>query len=120
MGIKDVIDNIPQANSTLLKYIIEYLQKIEEHSTVNKMTVSNLAIVFGPNLIRPKVETVQGALEMPLLQGIVQILIERRIEFGVELQKKEQPTLRNHLYFMLVRLQNHHLQKTYVNQHLLE
>ena len=37
--IKDVIDNIPQANSTLLKYIIEYLQKIEEHSTVNKMTV---------------------------------------------------------------------------------
>ena len=38
---------------------------------------SNLAIVFGPNLIRPKVETVQGALEMPLLQGIVQILIEQ-------------------------------------------
>ena len=36
----------------------------------------NLAIVFGPNLIRAKVETVQCALEMPLLQGIVQILIE--------------------------------------------
>jgi hypothetical protein len=37
----------------------------------------NIAIVFGPNLIRPKVETVQNALEMPLLQGIVQILIEQ-------------------------------------------
>jgi len=33
--------------------------------------------VFGPNLIRPKIETVQNALEMPLLQGIVQILIEQ-------------------------------------------
>ena len=36
-----------------------------------------MAIVFGPNLIRPKVETVQNALEMPLLHGIIQILIEQ-------------------------------------------
>jgi hypothetical protein len=35
-----------------------------------------LAIVFGPNIIRAQVQTVQCALEMPLLQGILQILIE--------------------------------------------
>ena len=35
----------------LLKYIIEFLVKVMDHSEFNKMTVSNLAIVFGPNLL---------------------------------------------------------------------
>lgn len=35
----------------LLKYIIEFLVKVMDHSEFNKMTASNLAIVFGPNLL---------------------------------------------------------------------
>jgi len=75
-SIKRIILEIPPLNMPLLKYLIQFLQAVEEHSYINRMTVSNLAIVFGPNIIRAEVETVQNALEMPLLQGIIQILIE--------------------------------------------
>lgn len=75
-AIRKIIIDLSPSSTALLCYLIGFLQDIEEHSTVNKMTVSNLAIVFGPNLIRARVQTVQCALEMPLLQGILQILIE--------------------------------------------
>jgi len=35
------------------------------------MTPSNLAIVFGPNLMRPKVETIESNLNIPKLNIIV-------------------------------------------------
>jgi len=79
--IKKVLQQIPQAHLPILQYLIKFLQDVEEHCEVNKMTVSNLAIVFGPNIIKPKVETVQNALEMPLLQGIIQLLMEHSEAF---------------------------------------
>merc|ERR1712137_915746 len=74
-AIRRIILGLSPSSTALLCYLIGFLQDIEEHSAVNKMTVSNLAIVFGPNVIRPRVQTVQCALEMPLLQGILQILL---------------------------------------------
>ena len=35
----------------LLRYLIKFLAKVTEHSELNKMNASNLAIVFGPNLL---------------------------------------------------------------------
>jgi len=84
-SIKKIMEQLPPTNTALLKYLIQFLQEVEAFSHKNKMTVSNLAIVFGPNLIRAKVETVQCALEMPLLQGIIQILIEHStVIWGIE------------------------------------
>lgn len=33
-----------------------FLDEVQSYSGVNKMTVQNLATVFGPNILRPKVE----------------------------------------------------------------
>jgi len=83
-AIKKIIVTLPPTNTALLKYLVRFLQEVEAYSHINKMTVSNLAIVFGPNIVRAKVETVQCALEMPLLQGIIQILIEHsKILWGI-------------------------------------
>nr|XP_027203786.1 rho GTPase-activating protein 1-like [Dermatophagoides pteronyssinus] len=46
-----VLNRLPEPNYQLLKYIIEFLVKVMDHSEFNKMTASNLAIVFGPNLL---------------------------------------------------------------------
>ncbi|KAJ1327476.1 RalA-binding protein 1 [Microdochium nivale] len=44
---------LPQANATLLKYLIAFLIKVINHAEHNKMTVRNVGIVFSPTLNIP-------------------------------------------------------------------
>ncbi|EEC10256.1 conserved hypothetical protein [Ixodes scapularis] len=46
-----LLERLPDDNYELLKYIVEFLAKVRSMSDLNKMTASNLAIVFGPNLL---------------------------------------------------------------------
>lgn len=48
-----ILERLPIENYKLLKYIIQFLWKVQDRSCLNKMTSSNLAVVFGPNLIWP-------------------------------------------------------------------
>ncbi|KAL8186630.1 UNVERIFIED_CONTAM: hypothetical protein K2H54_001757 [Gekko kuhli] len=50
------VKNLPQANYNLLKYICKFLDEVQSHSSYNKMSVQNLATVFGPNILRPPIE----------------------------------------------------------------
>ncbi|KAI4497927.1 hypothetical protein M0802_007043 [Mischocyttarus mexicanus] len=47
-----VLEKLPEDNYHLLKYIVQFLSKVIDRSDLNKMTSSNLAVVFGPNLVR--------------------------------------------------------------------
>lgn len=46
-----LLERLPDENYEVLKYIVEFLAKVIDRSDLNKMTSSNLAIVFGPNLL---------------------------------------------------------------------
>lgn len=37
-------------------YPSRFLDEVQSHSNENKMSVQNLATVFGPNILRPRVE----------------------------------------------------------------
>ncbi|XP_039763166.1 rho GTPase-activating protein 1-like [Pararge aegeria] len=50
-----ILERLPLDNYRLLKYIFQFLHKVQDRSCVNKMTCSNLAVVFGPNLAWPAV-----------------------------------------------------------------
>ncbi|XP_072415256.1 rho GTPase-activating protein 17a isoform X6 [Chiloscyllium punctatum] len=50
---------MPKSNNSNFRYLIKFLSKLAQHSDVNKMTPSNIAIVLGPNLLWAKNE---GAL----------------------------------------------------------
>ncbi|XP_013887844.1 rho GTPase-activating protein 22 [Austrofundulus limnaeus] len=59
MGIMELgkqVKSLPQVNYNLLKYICRFLDEVQSHSIDNKMSVQNLATVFGPNILRPRVE----------------------------------------------------------------
>ncbi|XP_040905059.1 rho GTPase-activating protein 22 isoform X2 [Toxotes jaculatrix] len=59
MGIIELgkqVKSLPQVNYNLLKYICRFLDEVQSHSNENKMSVQNLATVFGPNILRPRVE----------------------------------------------------------------
>ncbi|XP_015276562.1 PREDICTED: rho GTPase-activating protein 25 [Gekko japonicus] len=47
---------LPRDNYNLLSYICRFLYEIQQNASTNKMSVENLATVFGVNLIRPKME----------------------------------------------------------------
>lgn len=40
----------------LVPYNSRFLDEVQSHSNENKMSVQNLATVFGPNILRPRVE----------------------------------------------------------------
>jgi len=46
-----VMEKLPEDNYKILKYIISFLSRVMERADLNKMNASNLAVVFGPNLI---------------------------------------------------------------------
>lgn len=49
-----VLERLPMDNYKLLKYIVQFLWKVMDRCDLNKMTCSNLAVVFGPNLVWPQ------------------------------------------------------------------
>lgn len=52
-AMAQLAERLPEANLTLLKYLISFLIRIINNSDVNKMTVRNVGIVFSPTLNIP-------------------------------------------------------------------
>ncbi|XP_068176092.1 rho GTPase-activating protein 45 isoform X2 [Antennarius striatus] len=52
--LKGLLNDLPKANIATLRYIIRHLRRIAELEEDNKMSPSNLGIVFGPSLMRPR------------------------------------------------------------------
>ncbi|XP_026825602.1 rho GTPase-activating protein 21 isoform X6 [Ooceraea biroi] len=50
--IRKLLRDLPEHHFETLKYLMQHLKKIVEHSEINKMEAKNLAIVFGPTLVR--------------------------------------------------------------------
>ncbi|XP_056350582.1 rho GTPase-activating protein 22 isoform X8 [Oenanthe melanoleuca] len=86
------VKNLPQANYNLLKYICKstypslridtysrFLDEVQAHSSINKMSVQNLATVFGPNILRPKLEDPVTMMEgTSLVQQLMTVLISEQ------------------------------------------
>ncbi|KAI1335973.1 hypothetical protein F5Y15DRAFT_221581 [Xylariaceae sp. FL0016] len=53
MGLSELVQKLPLANETLLKYLLAFLIKIINNADMNKMTVRNVGIVFSPTLNIP-------------------------------------------------------------------
>uniref|UniRef100_H3CQ06 Rho GTPase activating protein 24 n=1 Tax=Tetraodon nigroviridis TaxID=99883 RepID=H3CQ06_TETNG len=76
--LKQLVQSLPPVNYNLLKYICRFLDEVQSYSGVNKMTVQNLATVFGPNILRPKVEDPVAIMEgTVLVQQLMAVLIGR-------------------------------------------
>jgi len=78
-ALNELAQRLPQANATLLKYLIAFLIKIINNSDMNKMTVRNVGIVFSPTLNIP------APVFAMLLQNYEAI-------FGIEPEEYELPS----------------------------
>ncbi|XP_077359933.1 rho GTPase-activating protein 22 isoform X2 [Festucalex cinctus] len=70
------VNTLPLPNYNLLKYICKFLDEVQSHCNENKMSVQNLATVFGPNILRPKMEDPVTIMEgTSLVQHLMTVLI---------------------------------------------
>ncbi|XP_048416140.1 rho GTPase-activating protein 45-like isoform X2 [Stegostoma tigrinum] len=92
--LKELLKDLPPANKATLQYIIRHLRKISELEQSNKMSPSNLGIVFGPTLMRPRpteaTVSLSSLVDYPHQARIVETLIiyysdifELKAEFNV-------------------------------------
>uniref|UniRef100_A0A673A3K8 Oligophrenin 1 n=1 Tax=Sphaeramia orbicularis TaxID=375764 RepID=A0A673A3K8_9TELE len=67
---------LPEKNREMLEMLIKHLVNVCSHSDENLMTPSNMAVIFGPTLMRAKEETVAAMLDIKFQNIVVEILIE--------------------------------------------
>jgi hypothetical protein len=98
--LRHLISNLPPVNRATLKYLIEFLNRVEKHSEVNKMTVTNLATVFAPNLLKQREDNmVQSAMDTPLINGLISNFIkEYEMIFSDEEPAELTPSLAKAMY----------------------
>ncbi|NWS44960.1 HMHA1 protein, partial [Probosciger aterrimus] len=54
LKLKELLKDLPRENMATLQCLLQHLRRIVEVEQDNKMTSSNLGIVFGPTLMRPR------------------------------------------------------------------
>ncbi|KAJ1897640.1 hypothetical protein LPJ66_003247, partial [Kickxella alabastrina] len=77
-AIKDLVHALPTTNYTVLKRCVEHLERVTDYEEVNHMYGTNLALVFGPSLLRPPPGSSSFALAMSNLghaQSVIKNLI---------------------------------------------
>ncbi|XP_073686931.1 rho GTPase-activating protein 29 [Garra rufa] len=77
--IKDLLRQLPPAHYKTLQFLIQHLHRVSERADENKMTASNLGIIFGPTLIKPRQADAEVSLsslvDYPYQALIVELLI---------------------------------------------
>ena len=77
-AIKRLVDELPEPHYSTLRYLVGHLSRVAGKSNINKMEARNLAIVFGPTLIRPGDDsTVTMVTDMSHQCRIVETLIDK-------------------------------------------
>ena len=76
LKLQGIVKSLPQSNQDLLGLLVTHLSLIADHSDKNMMRASNVGVVFGPTLMRPRNETVQSIMNIKYQNIVVQQLIE--------------------------------------------
>jgi len=61
--MKQLIKSLPDYHNETLQFLIRHLKVIADHSDENKMEPTNLAIVFGPTVVRTKEQSMISMVE---------------------------------------------------------
>ncbi|XP_063154364.1 rho GTPase-activating protein 29 isoform X2 [Candoia aspera] len=79
LKIKDLLKLLPAANYNTLQFLLGHLYRVSEQSHENKMSASNLGIIFGPTLIRPRQTdatlSLSSLVDYPYQARVVELLI---------------------------------------------
>ena len=79
-ALRRVYDSLPQVNKAVIDFLLSHLVRVNKHEAQNKMSLHNLATVFGPTLLRPGTSNRPDAKNRdPLAAGTVDVMAQAGI-----------------------------------------
>ncbi|KAJ7313642.1 hypothetical protein JRQ81_005214 [Phrynocephalus forsythii] len=91
--LRKLIRDLPAHYYETLKFLVEHLKTIADHSEKNKMEPRNLALVFGPTLVRTSEDNMTDMVtHMPDRYKIVETLIQHSDWFFNDKEDKGEKT----------------------------
>lgn len=83
------INELPDPNYATCKYFLGHLDRVRQHSDKNQMSVSNLAIVFGPTLLRAPAENASNSIQdMQYQYKAIETILEHYRDIFVEAEEE--------------------------------
>ncbi|XP_043917386.1 protein FAM13A isoform X2 [Protopterus annectens] len=82
-AMKGALKQLPEPNYYLLKYLCHFLTEVSKFQNENKMTIYNLATVFGPNIFHVSLG-IEGMKEQHICNKITMELLENYSVFFEE------------------------------------
>ncbi|KAJ5071508.1 rho/rac/cdc gtpase-activating protein [Anaeramoeba ignava] len=73
--LKWILQSLPTENFELCKVLFEHLHKISQYEKVNRMGVSNLSVIMGPNILKKDDSEQSAVLHTSLQYTISNLLI---------------------------------------------
>ncbi|XP_068192206.1 rho GTPase-activating protein 27 [Antennarius striatus] len=73
--MRDLVRSLPLPNHDTMELLFKHLRRVVEHKDANRMSVQGLAIVFGPTLLRPQVESANMTIHMVFQSQIVELVL---------------------------------------------
>jgi len=74
-NLRILIKGLPKHNKDLLLFVMKFLSKVAQNSDINMMNIDNLALVWGPNLLRPDKDDHNTVFESSYVNQIITTLI---------------------------------------------
>lgn len=74
--LKEIVESLPRHPYETMKHLIRHLCRVSDNCEVNRMEPKNLAIIFGPSIIRTPNDTLETAVkDMKHQCRIVELLV---------------------------------------------
>lgn len=80
-AIVKVVRDLPKCNKETLKFLLKHLLRVHRYRDDNRMTLQNLAIVFGPTLLWPETDSNNLEHDMMLKMHSNQVIELLLLEF---------------------------------------
>ncbi|XP_028263720.1 rho GTPase-activating protein 15 isoform X2 [Parambassis ranga] len=73
--IYELVRSLPAPNHDTMRLLFGHLHRVIQYGDDNRMTAQNVAIVFGPTLLRPEMESANIAMHMIFQNQIVEFIL---------------------------------------------
>ncbi|KAL6074823.1 Rho-type gtpase-activating protein [Balamuthia mandrillaris] len=81
--INELLAMLPPEHKEVLKYLLGFLHRMAQSSSVSKMNTDNLSIVFSPNVCRPARETIEYSLELSKVNRTFGFMIDHHDQLNL-------------------------------------